>query len=125
MAIIRGSSACPVNALRAWLQAADISARAVFRRIGKGGLTLGGRLTDRSVANIVKEHAIRAGLDPRAFSGHSLRAGFLTSAGQSRCIALQDDGCVQAQVSGYPAGLCAGCRAIPGSRGGGAAVIST
>lgn len=38
------------------------------------------RLTDRSVANIVKAHAERAGLDPTLFSGHSLRAGFLTSA---------------------------------------------
>jgi site-specific recombinase XerD len=37
-------------------------------------------LTDRSVANIVKTHAERAGFDPRLFSGHSLRAGFLTSA---------------------------------------------
>lgn len=38
------------------------------------------RLTDRSVANIVKSHAERVGLDPALFSGHSLRAGFLTSA---------------------------------------------
>jgi hypothetical protein len=32
------------------------------------------------VANIVKYRAARLGLDPRAFAGHSLRAGFLTSA---------------------------------------------
>jgi site-specific recombinase XerD len=32
------------------------------------------------VALIVKAYAKRAGLDPRSFSGHSLRAGFLTSA---------------------------------------------
>jgi site-specific recombinase XerD len=38
------------------------------------------RLTDRSVANIIKTHAQRVGLDPALFSGHSLRAGFLTSA---------------------------------------------
>jgi site-specific recombinase XerD len=38
------------------------------------------RLTDRSVAKIVKAHAARAGLDPKLFSGHSLRSGFLTSA---------------------------------------------
>jgi site-specific recombinase XerD len=38
------------------------------------------RLTAQSVALIVKVHAERAGLDPRSFSGHSLRAGFLTSA---------------------------------------------
>jgi site-specific recombinase XerD len=39
-----------------------------------------GRLTDRSVANIVKDRAKRLGLDAKSFSGHSLRAGFLTSA---------------------------------------------
>jgi hypothetical protein len=35
---------------------------------------------DHSVANIVKAHAERIGLDPRLLSGRSLRAGFLTSA---------------------------------------------
>jgi site-specific recombinase XerD len=40
----------------------------------------GERLTDRSVANIVKAHAERAGFDANLFSGHSLRSGFLTSA---------------------------------------------
>ena len=38
------------------------------------------RLTCRSVANIVKTYAKRAGFDASTFSGHSLRAGFLTSA---------------------------------------------
>jgi site-specific recombinase XerD len=38
------------------------------------------RLTDRSVANIVKAYAERAGFDASQFSGHSLRSGFLTSA---------------------------------------------
>jgi site-specific recombinase XerD len=38
------------------------------------------RLTDRSVANVVKAYAARAGLDATVFSGHSLRSGFLTSA---------------------------------------------
>jgi hypothetical protein len=32
------------------------------------------------VAEIVKGHAQRAGLDPKLFAGHSLRSGFLTSA---------------------------------------------
>jgi site-specific recombinase XerD len=38
------------------------------------------RLTDRSVANIVKAYAERAGFDANVFSGHSLQSGFLTSA---------------------------------------------
>jgi hypothetical protein len=32
------------------------------------------------VADVVKAHAERVGLDPALFAGHSLRAGFLTSA---------------------------------------------
>lgn len=32
------------------------------------------------MADIVKAHVERVVLDPRAFAGHSLRAGFLTSA---------------------------------------------
>jgi site-specific recombinase XerD len=38
------------------------------------------RLTDRSVATIVKSQARRVGLDAAQFAGHSLRSGFLTSA---------------------------------------------
>jgi site-specific recombinase XerD len=36
-----------------------------------------------SAAQIVKHYAVRAGLDPAAYSGHSLRAGFLTSAAEA------------------------------------------
>jgi integrase len=80
IAIVRGSTACPVAAVQAWLETAKITAGPVFRPISKGERLQSARLTDRSVANIVKAHAERAGLDPRLFSGHSLRAGFLTSA---------------------------------------------
>jgi hypothetical protein len=59
---------------------AAFSEGAVFRPIRKGGKVQNERLTDRSVANIVKAHAARVGFDPSSFSGHSLRAGFLTSA---------------------------------------------
>ena len=69
--------ACPVTALKAWLNAAAIIEGAVFRPIAKGGRIQATRLTDRSVADIVKAHQ-RAGLDPNLFAGHSLRSGFLT-----------------------------------------------
>ena len=38
------------------------------------------RLTGRAVALAVKRAAADAGLDPRGYSGHSLRAGFVTAA---------------------------------------------
>jgi site-specific recombinase XerD len=79
IAIVRGSIACPVEALRAWLNAAGIAAGPLFRSIRKGS-KVGDRLTDQSVVDIVKLHAERVGLDPASFAGHSLRAGFLTSA---------------------------------------------
>lgn len=79
IAIPRGSTACPVAALVTWLSAAKINTGPLFRPIAKGGRLQNARLTDRSVANIVKAHAKRANLDAD-FSGHSLRSGFLTSA---------------------------------------------
>jgi integrase len=80
IAIARGDVACPANALREWLDAAGIESGPIFRPIDKGGTVRTSRLTDRSVANIVKAYAARAGFDASTFSGHSLRAGFLTSA---------------------------------------------
>ena len=52
----------------------------VFRSIRKGGSVKPDRLSEGSVADIVKRYAKAAGLDPEAISGHSLRAGFVTSA---------------------------------------------
>jgi site-specific recombinase XerD len=40
-------------------------------------------LADDSAARIVKRYARRVGLDDGAYSGHSLRSGFLTSAAES------------------------------------------
>jgi len=80
IAIARGDVACPARALREWLDAAGIEAGPIFRPINKAGTVSGERLTDRSVANIVKAYAGRAGFDANLFSGHSLRSGFLTSA---------------------------------------------
>jgi site-specific recombinase XerD len=80
VAVYRGSIGCPVAAVRDWLTAAGITEGALFRRVDKGGNLLAGRLTPQSVALIVKAYAGRLRLDPGAFSGHSLRSGFLTSA---------------------------------------------
>jgi site-specific recombinase XerD len=80
IAIPRGEFACPVKALRAWLDAAGIEAGPIFRPIDKAGTVRPRRLTCRSVANFIKAYAARAGFDAKTFSGHSLRSGFLTSA---------------------------------------------
>jgi site-specific recombinase XerD len=80
IAIARGDVACPARALLEWLDAAGIKAGPIFRPVNKACMVAAERLTDRSVANIVKAYAVRAGFDASTFSGHSLRAGFLTSA---------------------------------------------
>jgi site-specific recombinase XerD len=79
IAIVRGSVACPVTGLKAWLAAAGIATGPLFRAVRKGG-AVGERLSAQSVADIVKDYAERVGLDPAHYAGHSMRAGFLTSA---------------------------------------------
>jgi site-specific recombinase XerD len=76
----RGEQLRPVEALEAWLAAARITDGPVFRPIDRHGHVGTGSLTDRSVADIVKRRAREAGLDAKMFSGHSLRAGFVTEA---------------------------------------------
>lgn len=80
VAIPTGPKLKPVEALAAWLAAASISEGPVFRSIAKGGRVSPYALTAQSVAAVVKDRAEAAGLDPTLFSGHSLRAGFVTSA---------------------------------------------
>jgi site-specific recombinase XerD len=72
-----------VEAVQTWLAAAEISAGPVFRPVLKGGRIQATALAAEAVAAIVKRYAVLAGLDPAAFAGHSLRAGFLTSAAES------------------------------------------
>ena len=79
IAIVRGSVACPITALKGWLAAAGITSGPIFRSVKRGG-AVGGRLPAQSVADIVKRYAERVGLDPAQFAGHSMRSGFLTSA---------------------------------------------
>ncbi len=72
------STACPVRALQEWLDASGIAQGAIFRAVAKGG-RLKDRLSGRAVAMIVKK-LLPADRDKAKFAGHSLRAGFVTSA---------------------------------------------
>jgi site-specific recombinase XerD len=82
VAIPRGEIACPVAALKAWLEAAGITEGAVFRRVFNrcNQRVSSARLGAYNVAIIVKAGAAKLGLEAAAFAGHSLRAGFVTSA---------------------------------------------
>ncbi len=78
--IVRGRKACPVEAVNDWMASAGITRGPVFRRMGRGGRVFPEALTPFSVGQIVKRYVKAAGLDPSEFGGHSLRAGFITSA---------------------------------------------
>ncbi|HEY1292775.1 MAG TPA: site-specific integrase [Chloroflexota bacterium] len=71
---------CPVRGVQRWLEAAEISRGAVFRAVDRHDNVSSERLSDRSIARLVKEHAELVGLDPSRYAGHSLRAGLATSA---------------------------------------------
>lgn len=70
---------CPVRTLQMWLKQADIKSGAVFRRMDKAGRVLD-RITDKSIARIIKKAAGNAGFNEDDFSGHSLRRGLITTA---------------------------------------------
>lgn len=74
---------CPVRAVQAWLTRANITEGAVFRPITRTKAFGCAQLSDRAVADIIKQRAAAAGLSPDSLSGHSLRAGLATSAAQA------------------------------------------
>jgi integrase len=71
---------CPVRAWRDWIGAARLESGALFRRIDRHGHVNPRALHKDSIGTIVKRAAGAAGLDPSAYAGHSLRAGFCTQA---------------------------------------------
>ena len=75
-----GGPICPVAALNSWLAASGIANGPLFRPVSKAGRVLGNPLSASAVATIVKQRVAQIGLDPARYSGHSLRAGFATSA---------------------------------------------
>ena len=103
-AIPTGRYVQPVRLVREWLDAAGITSGPVFRPVSRSGRVRGlpksgdtlsltdeqkprgadtaPRLTDRSVANILKAYCKAAGLDASTFGAHSLRAGYITTAAE-------------------------------------------
>ena len=74
---------CPVLSLKKWIEISKITSGAVFRRFSKGSKLSENRLTDQTVALLIKEYLNLAGIDSKNYSGHSLRSGFATSAAES------------------------------------------
>ena len=74
---------CPVASIQKWLNISKINSGPLFRRFSKGSKLSENRLTDQTVALLVKEYLQIAGIDSKNYSGHSLRSGFATSAAES------------------------------------------
>ena len=74
---------CPVVSLKKWIEVSQITSGPVFKRFTKGSRLSNNRLTDQTVALLIKKYLQLAGIDSKNYSGHSLRSGFATSAAES------------------------------------------
>ena len=77
------SQYCPVVSLQKWIEVSKIKSGPLFRRFTKGLNLSENRLTDQTVALLIKEYLNLAGIDSKNYSGHSLRSGFATAAAES------------------------------------------
>ena len=77
------SQYCPVVTLKNWITVSKIKSGPIFRRFSKGSKLSDNRLTDQTVALLIKKYLNLAGIDSKNYSGHSLRSGFATSAAES------------------------------------------
>jgi site-specific recombinase XerD len=73
---------CAVTSLKCWIDAAELKSGPLFRPLNKYKQVRNRRLTDKSVALLVKKYTALAGFNADDFAGHSLRRGFATSAAQ-------------------------------------------
>ena len=77
------SQYCPVVSVQKWIEISKINSGPLFRRFTKGSNLSESRLTDQTVALLIKEYLTLAGIDSKNYSAHSLRSGFATSAAES------------------------------------------
>jgi len=77
------SQYCPVDSIQRWIEISKINSGPLFRRFNKGSKVSDNRLTDQTVALLIKYYLKIAGIESSNYSGHSLRSGFATSAAES------------------------------------------
>lgn len=80
IAIPAGKGLNAVARLRRWLGLAGTTGGPLFQSLWRGGRLRGRRLHHSDIPRLVKHYVQAIGLDPAEYSGHSLRAGFVTSA---------------------------------------------
>ena len=80
IAIPAGKQVRPIDRLEAWLTASGITQGYLFQTMRRGDTLRGLPLHHSDIPRLVKYYAEAIGLNPKEVSGHSLRAGFVTSA---------------------------------------------
>ena len=78
--IIDGNVVRPITRLKLWLEYSGITSGPLFQTMKRGGYLRGKPMHHSDIPRIVKQYAQSAGMNPSNLSGHSLRAGFVTSA---------------------------------------------
>lgn len=78
-----------MTAVEAWLTVSAIDTGPLFRPITRHGHVAANPLTGDAVSVLLRERLAAAGIDPEGYSGHSLRAGFATSAAQAGVSTLK------------------------------------
>lgn len=74
---------CPVRAFEKWLECSGLVEGPIFRPIDRHQKTAKKRLSGAAVCDIVRKRIAAVGIDPATYTGHSLRAGFATSAARA------------------------------------------
>ena len=74
---------CPVISLKRWIDISKINSGPIFRRFSRSFKLSEYRLSDQTIALLIKKYLKLAGIDNKNYSGHSLRSGFATSAAES------------------------------------------
>jgi len=69
---------CPVLHLKKWLEISNIKSGPIFRKFNKGFNLSESRLSDQTIALLLKIYLSAAGIENKNYSGHSLRSGFAT-----------------------------------------------
>ena len=77
------SQYCPVLSVKKWIEISKINSGPLFRRFTKNLKLSEARLSDQTVALLIKKYLYLAGIDNKNYSGHSLRSGFATSAAEA------------------------------------------
>ena len=80
---ISNQTFCPVVHLKRWIKVSNIKSGPLFRRLSKSFKLSNERLTDQSVALLLKNYLNMSGIENKNYSGHSLRSGFATVSAES------------------------------------------